>query len=51
MDKMVIFIYLAEPSLSCGMRDLVSGPGIEPGPPALGVQSLSHWTTKGILRW
>ena len=51
MDKMVIFIYLAEPSLSCGMRDLVSGPGIEPGPPALGVQSLSHWATKEILRW
>ena len=58
MDKMVnqkikknFFIYLAEPSLSCGMWDLVSGPGIEPGPPALGVQSLNHWTTKEILRW
>ena len=25
--------------------DLVPGPGIEPGPPALGAQSLVHWTT------
>ena len=42
---------MAEPSLSCGMWDLVSGTGIEPGPLALGVQSLNHWTTKEILRW
>ena len=27
------------------MRDLVLRPGIEPGPPALGAQSLTHWTT------
>ena len=30
------------PSLSCGMRDLGPWPGIEPGPPALEVQSLSQ---------
>ena len=35
---------------SCGlwtpsMWDLVPWPGIEPGPPALGAWSLSHWTT------
>ena len=30
---------------SCGLSDLVPQPGIEPGPPALGTWSLSHWTT------
>ena len=30
------------------MWDLVPRPGIEPGPPALGVQSLSHWTTREV---
>ena len=25
------------------------GPGLEPGPPALGAQSLSHWTTREVL--
>ena len=32
---------------SCSMWDLFPWPGLEPGPPALWVQSLSHWTTKG----
>lgn len=27
------------------MWDLVPGPGIEPGPPALGERGLSNWTT------
>ena len=31
--------------LSCGMWDRVPWPGIEPGPPALGAWSLTHWTT------
>ena len=31
------------------MWDLVPWPGIEPGPPALGVQSLSYWTTCEVL--
>ena len=35
-------------TLSCGMWDLVPWPGIEPGPPALGAQSLSHWTTREV---
>ena len=30
------------------MRDLVPRPGIEPGPPALGVQSLTHWTIREV---
>ena len=33
---------------SCGMWDLVPWPGIEPGPPALGGQSLNHWTTREV---
>ena len=32
--------------LYCGIWDLVPWPGIEPKLPALGVQSLSHWTTR-----
>ena len=42
------FIYLAVSGLSCGMRDLVPWPGIKPGPPALGAQSLRHWTTREV---
>ena len=34
---------------SCGMWDLVSRPRIEPGPPALGAQSLSYWATREVL--
>ena len=30
------------------MWDLVPWPGIEPGPPALGAQSLSHWPSKEV---
>ena len=39
---------LAHRIFSCSMRDLVSWPGMEPRPPALGVWSLSHWTTKDV---
>ena len=35
-------------TLSCGMWNLVFWPGIEPGPPALGARSLSHWTTREV---
>ena len=42
------FIYLAMLGLSCSMWDLVSWPGIEPRPPALGVWSLSCWTTREV---
>ena len=34
--------------LSCSTRDLVSQPEIKPGPPAMGVQSLSHWVTREV---
>ena len=36
-------------TLSYSMSALVPWPGIEPGSPALGVQSLSHWTTRESL--
>ena len=38
-------------TLSWDMWDLVPWPRVEPGPPALGVQSLSHWTTGEIPWW
>ena len=33
---------------SCSMWDLVPWPGIKPRPSAVGVQSLSHWTTREV---
>ena len=33
---------------SCSMWNLAPWPGIEPGPPILGVQSLIHWITRDI---
>ena len=35
-------------TLSCGMWDLVLGPGTEPEPLLLGAWSLSHWTTREV---
>ena len=32
------------------MWDLVPGPEIEPGPPALAAWSLTHWTTREVPR-
>ena len=39
-----IFIYLAVVGLSCGMWDLVP----DQRPPALGAQSLRHWTVREV---
>ena len=36
------------PGLSGGLWELVPRAGIEPGPPALGAQSLSSWTTREV---
>ena len=36
------------PGLGCSMQDLVTSPGIEPWPPALGAWSFSHWTTREV---
>ena len=30
------------------LRDLAPQPGVEPGPPALGAWSLTHWTTREV---
>ena len=37
-------------TLSCGMWDLVPWPKTEPGPPTLGIWSLSHWTTRKVQK-
>ena len=44
-----LFIYLAMPSLRCGMWDLVPWPGIEPRSLAFSAWTLSHWTTRKSL--
>ena len=36
-------------TLSCSTWELVPWSGIEPGSPALGAWSLSHWTTREVL--
>ena len=56
-----LFTYLATPGLSslvatcklfnCSMWDLVPWPGIDSRSPALGVQSLSHWTIREDPHW
>ena len=50
-----IFLVVASGIFSCSMRtlswsmwDLVPRPVIEPSPRALGAQSLSQWTTRGV---
>ena len=47
-NKSFIYFNLAALGLSCCMWDLVPCPGIKPRPPALGVQSPSHWTTREV---
>ena len=42
---------MTAPGLSCSLWDLVPWPGVEPGPSALGEWSLSHWTTREVLRF
>ena len=41
-------IFVVAWELFCGMWDLVPWPRIEPGPPALGVWSLRHRTTREV---
>ena len=51
-----LFIYLAVPMIlvaacgifSCNKRDLIPWPGIESRPPALGAQSIIHWTSREV---
>ena len=44
------FFFFAALGPSCSMWDTAPRPGIEPGPPALAAQSLSHWTTREVPR-
>ena len=39
---------MAYRNFNFGVWDLAPWPGIKPCPPALGVQSLSHWTTREV---
>ena len=48
LKKYIYLFYLTLPGLSCGMWHVVPQPGIEPRTSALGVQSLSHWTTREV---
>ena len=54
LDLCIHFIWLGLVSVaalgifSYGMWDLVPWPGIEPGTPALGAGTLSHWTTREV---
>ena len=41
-------IWLHQVCASCGMWDPVPWLGMEPGPPALGAPSFSHWTTSEV---
>ena len=41
-------LFAAHRMFSCGMCDPVPWWGIEPGPPALRAQSLSHWTIREV---
>ena len=46
-----LFICLAALDLCCSMWDIVSLHGIEPSPPASGVWSLSHCTTRDVPKY
>ena len=49
LSKIFIYLfYLVALGLSCGRWDLAPWPGNEPKPPALGVCSLNHWTTREV---
>ena len=45
-----IFLAVACELFSCRVWDLAPWPGIEPGPPALAAECLSHWTTREVPR-
>ena len=51
--KMCIYVCLnlAALGLSCSKWDLVSRPGMEPGPPPLGARSLNHRITREVPKF
>ena len=42
------FVAACELLVAACVRDLIPRPGMERGPPALGAQSLSHWSTREV---
>ena len=44
----ILLKFLFMPSLSCNVWNLTPCPGMEPRPPALGAQSLRHWTARKV---
>ena len=46
MANLTFFFLLL--SMACGI--LIPPPGMEPGPPAFGTQSLNHWTSREVQR-
>ena len=46
--SLVVIYEILSCKLSCILWDLVPWPMMEPGPPALRVQSSSHWTTREV---
>ena len=45
----LIFLVTRRTFSSCSTWDLVPRPGIEPHPPALEAQSLSHWAPREVV--
>ena len=48
---LIYLFILGAPGLCCRMWDFIFRPEIEPGSLALGVQSLSHWTTREVPKY
>ena len=46
--NLFLIICFSVPGLSWDMQGLVPWPGLEPGPPALGAQSLRHWSIREV---
>ena len=44
----VLHVALGIFNLRCGTQTLISWPGIEPGPPASGARTLSHWMAREV---
>ena len=45
----IIFFFFSLFAVPCGLQDLSSQPGTEPGAPAVNMLSPNHWTTREFL--
>ena len=50
LKNIYLFIWLCQVLVVACTWDLVPWPGMEPGPPTLGAQSLNCWTTREITK-